>query len=280
MPGNDNKTDKNENVSISYKNFKGDFPVNKGTLGPEVFDITSLYNSSGQFTFDPGFTSTASCESAITYIDGNEGVLLHRGYSIEELAENGDFAEVCYLLLKGELPNTEALDKFNNSIINNMFLPEKTSKFFHGFEKNAHPMAIVCAVVASLSANYHNKLDINKEEHRSVIAHQLIGQIPTISAMAYKHNKGEDFVKPDLKLDYVSNFLHMMFSTNEKKFISNPVLTKAMSRIFILHADHEQNASTSTVRLEGSSGANPYACIAAGIASLWGPAHGGANEAV
>ncbi|MBL41593.1 MAG: citrate (Si)-synthase [Rhodospirillaceae bacterium] len=276
------KSSKENNVSaeLSGDGFSIKLPLVKGSLGPDVIDIRSLYKDTGKFTFDSGFTSTASCESQITFIDGDEGVLLHRGYSIEELAENGDYLEVCYLLLNGELPQKNELDSFKKTITYHTMIHDQMTDFFKGFRRAAHPMAVMCGVVGALSAFYHDSLDIDDPQHRVISANRLVAKMPTISAMAYKFSVGQPFIYPSNKLDYVSNFLHMMFSVPGEDFEQNDILTKAMSRIFILHADHEQNASTSTVRLAGSSGANPFACIAAGIASLWGPAHGGANEAV
>ncbi|PPR76910.1 MAG: Citrate synthase [Alphaproteobacteria bacterium MarineAlpha2_Bin1] len=270
----------NDSAVLSGDGFSINLPLLKGSLGPDVIDIRSLYKDTGKFTFDSGFTSTASCESQITFIDGDEGVLLHRGYSIEELAENGDYLEVCYLLLNSELPSKSELESFKKSITYHTMIHDQMTDFFKGFRRAAHPMAVMCGVVGALSAFYHDSLDIDDPQHRLISAHRLVAKMPTISAMAYKFSVGQPFIYPSNKLDYVSNFLHMMFSVPGEHFEQNQILTKAMSRIFILHADHEQNASTSTVRLAGSSGANPFACIAAGIASLWGPAHGGANEAV
>lgn len=267
-------------VTLSGDGFTTELPVITGSRGPEVIDIRALYKNTGRFTFDSGFTSTASCESSITFIDGDEGILLHRGYSIEELAENGDYLEVCYLLLNGNLPTPKELGEFKNTITYHTMVHDQMTYFFRGFRRDAHPMAVMCGVVGALSAFYHDSLDIDNPEHRKISAHRLISKMPTIASMAYKYSSGQPFIYPDNNLDYVSNFLHMMFSVPGEEFKHNPILTKAMARIFILHADHEQNASTSTVRLAGSSGANPFACIAAGIASLWGPAHGGANEAV
>lgn len=267
-------------ASISGDGFKLDLPVMSGSLGPDVLDIRKLFGTTGRFTYDPGFTSTASCESKITYIDGDEGVLLYRGYSIEQLAETADYLETCYLLLNGELPNKVAKEDFENTITYHTMVHEQLSYFFRGFRRDAHPMAIVCGVMGALSAFYHDSLDIENVEHRKISANRLIAKIPTIAAMAYKYSVGQPFIYPRNDLDYVSNFLHMMFSVPGEDFQQSDIITNAMARIFILHADHEQNASTSTVRLAGSSGANPFACIAAGIACLWGPAHGGANEAV
>ena len=256
-----------------------ELPVLSGTVGPDVIDVRGL-TATGRFTFDPGFMSTASCESKITYIDGDKGILLHRGYPIEQLAEKSDYLETCFLLLNGELPNAAEKEQFVNTIKNHTMVHEQLKNFFNGFRRDAHPMAIMCGVVGALSAFYHDSLDINDPYHREVSAMRLIAKMPTIAAMAYKYSTGQPIMYPRNDLNYAENFLHMMFNTPcEIKPIS-PVLAKAMDKIFILHADHEQNASTSTVRLAGSSGANPFACIAAGIAALWGPAHGGANEAV
>jgi citrate synthase len=271
---------KAETAKISGNGFELELPVMSGTLGPDVLDIRKLYGTTGRFTYDPGFTSTASCESKITYIDGDEGVLLYRGYSIEQLAETADYLETCYLLLYGELPNKAVKEEFEKTITYHTMVHEQLNNFFRGFRRDAHPMAIVCGVMGALSAFYHDSLDIEDPEHRKISAHRMIAKIPTIAAMAYKYSVGQPFVYPRNDLDYVSNFLHMMFSVPGEDFQQSEIFTNAMARIFILHADHEQNASTSTVRLAGSSGANPFACIAAGIASLWGPAHGGANEAV
>ncbi len=257
-----------------------DLPVMEGTEGPRVIDIRKLYAESGMFTYDPGFTSTASCESQITYIDGEKGILLHRGYSIEDLAEHCDFLEVCYLLLHGELPNAEELESFESTITNHTMVHEQLLNFFRGFRRDAHPMAIIVGVVGALSAFYHDSTDINDPMQRLIASHRLIAKLPTIAAMAYKYSIGQPFVYPRNDLNYAENFLHMTFSVPAEEYIVHPKVARAMDRIFILHADHEQNASTSTVRLSGSSGANPFACISAGISSLWGPAHGGANEAV
>ncbi len=257
-----------------------DFPVLSGTLGPDVIDIRKLYDSADHFTFDPGYTSTGACESKITYIDGDKGVLLHGGYPIEQLAEKSDFMDVCYLLLNGDLPNAAQKAAFEKSINLHTMVHEQLSHFFRGFRRDAHPMAIMCGVVGALSSFYHDSTDINDPRQRDISAIRLIAKMPTIAAMAYKYSVGQPFVYPRNELPFADNFLHMMFSVPCEEYKINPVLAKAMDRIFILHADHEQNASTSTVRLAGSSGANPFACIAAGIATLWGPAHGGANEAV
>ncbi len=257
-----------------------ELPVLDGSIGPKVIDVRKLYAETDFFTYDPGFTSTGSCESRITYIDGDEGILLYRGYPINELANNSDYTEVCYLLLYGELPSAEQKTKFAHDITYHTMLNEQINTFYQGFRRDSHPMAIMCGVVGALSAFYHDSLDINDPYHRMVASYRMIAKIPTIAAQAYKYSIGQPFVYPRNDLNYAENFLHMMFSTPAEDYEISPVLAKAMDRILILHADHEQNASTSTVRLAGSSGANPFACIAAGIASLWGPAHGGANEAV
>jgi citrate synthase len=256
------------------------FPILSGTTGPDVIDLRKLYDQTDHFTFDPGYTSTGSCESKITYIDGDAGVLLHRGYPIEQLAERSDFMEVAYLLLKGELPNGAQKADFEKNITYHTMVNEQLSAFFRGFRRDAHPMAIMCGVVGALSAFYHDSTDITDARQREIASYRLIAKMPTIAAMAYKYSVGQPFVYPRNNLKYADNFLNMMFSVPCEDYNISPVLAKAMDRILILHADHEQNASTSTVRLAGSSGANPFACIAAGIASLWGPAHGGANEAV
>ena len=257
-----------------------EYPVLDGSVGPQVVDIRSLYRETGLFTFDPGFMATASCESKITYIDGDEGMLMHRGYSIEDLAEHGDYLEVCYLLLNGELPTVDEKAGFEHSITMHTMVHEQLTHFFRGFRRDAHPMAIMVGVVGALSAFYHDSLDISDPHQRHVASIRLIAKMPTIAAMAYKYPLGQPFIYPRNNLGYVENFLNMVFAVPCEDHHVNPVLARAMARIFILHADHEQNASTSTVRLAGSSGANPFACIAAGIACLWGPAHGGANEAV
>jgi citrate synthase len=256
-----------------------ELPVISGSVGPDVIDIRSLYAKTGMFTYDPGFMSTASCRSAITYIDGDKGVLLYRGYPIEQLAMHCDFLEVCHLLLRGELPNGKEMKEFVKVIRNHTMVHDQLTRFYNGFRRDAHPMAILVGVVGALSAFYHDAMDISDQYHRDVSAHRLIAKLPTIVAMAYKYNQGQPFMYPRNDLDYAGNFMHMMFATPCEKYEPNPVLTRALDRILILHADHEQNASTSTVRLAGSSGANPFACISAGIACLWGPAHGGANEA-
>ena len=257
-----------------------DLPLMPGTVGPKVIDVRSLYGQTGHFTYDPGYTSTGSCESKITYIDGEEGVLLHRGYPIEELAEQSSFLELCYLLLNGELPSKAERTEFESIITNHTMVHEQLLTLYRGFRRDAHPMAIMCGVVGALSAFYHDSTDINDPRQRMIASHRLIAKVPTIAAMAYKYSVGQPFVYPRNDLTYAENFLHMMFSVPTEDYKISPVVSRAMDRIFILHADHEQNASTSTVRMAGSSGANPFACIAAGIASLWGPAHGGANEAV
>ncbi len=256
-----------------------EFPIHKGSIGPDVIDITKLYAQTKTFTFDPGFTSTASCHSAITYIDGDEGVLLYRGYPIEQLAEKGDFLETCYLLYYGELPNAAQRKQFDKNITYHTMVHEQITLFFRGFRRDAHPMAVMVATVGAMAAFYHDSTDINDARQREIASHRMIAKIPTIAAMAFKYSIGQPFVYPRNDLDYAGNFLRMCFAVPCEDYVVNPVLARAMDRIFTLHADHEQNASTSTVRLAGSSGANPFACIAAGIACLWGPAHGGANEA-
>jgi len=274
---------KNSNTFILTNNATGDsweLPVLEGSVGPDVIDVRRLYADTDHFTYDPGFTSTGSCESKITYIDGDEGVLLYRGYPIDQLADKSDYLETCYLLLYGELPNPEEKSKFVNDITHHTMLHEQFNAFFHGFRRDAHPMAVMCGVVGALSAFYHDSLDINDPHHRMVSSYRLIAKMPTIAAQAFKYSIGQPFIQPRNDLSFAENFLHMMFATPAEEYKVNKTLSKAMDRILILHADHEQNASTSTVRLAGSSGANPFACIAAGIASLWGPAHGGANEAV
>jgi citrate synthase len=256
-----------------------ELPVLSGTVGPDVVDIRALYAKTGTFTYDPGFMSTAACKSAITYIDGDSGVLLYRGYPIEQLAEKCDFLEVCYLLLKGELPTLAQKREWDTVIRKHTMVHEQLARFYSGFRRDAHPMAVMVGVVGALSAFYHDSVDITNPEHRDISAVRLLAKVPTIAAMSYKYNMGQPFMYPRNALGYVENFLHMMFGTPCEEYEPNPVLVRALDRILILHADHEQNASTSTVRLAGSSGANPFACIAAGIACLWGPAHGGANEA-
>ena len=257
-----------------------DFPINSGTVGPDVIDIRPLYSKTGKFTYDPGFMSTGSCASKITYIDGDKGVLMYRGYPIEQLAEHCNFLEVAYLILNGELPNRTQNEKFVLTIGKHTMVHEQLVRFYSGFRRDAHPMAVMCGVIGALSAFYHDSLDINDPHHREISAYRLIAKVPTITAMCYKYNMGQPFMYPRNSLSYVENFLYMMFGTPCEDYKPNPVLSRALDRILILHADHEQNASTSTVRLAGSSGANPFACMAAGVASLWGPAHGGANEAV
>jgi citrate synthase len=257
-----------------------DFPLLTGTIGPKVIDIRKLYAETGYFTYDPGYTATGSTESKITYIDGDEGVLLHRGYSIEDLAEKSDFMETCYLLLKGELPTKDQKSEFETTISRHTMVHEQLNYFFRGFRRDAHPMAIMCGVVGALSAFYHDSTDISDPQQRMIASYRLIAKMPTIAAMAYKFSIGQPFMYPRNDLKYAENFLYMMFGVPCEPFETNPIMASAMDKIFTLHADHEQNASTSTVRLAGSTGANPFACIAAGIASLWGPAHGGANEAV
>ena len=257
-----------------------EFPVIPGTTGPSVIDVRRLYAETGMFTYDPGFTSTGSAESAITFIDGEAGVLLHRGYSIEELAEKSDFLEVAYLLLHGDLPDAARKKEFSYNVTYHTMLHEQLTHLYRGFRRDAHPMAVLIGVVGAMSAFYHDSLDINDAREREIASHRLIAKMPTIAAMAYKYSIGQPFIYPRNELSYAENFLHMLFAVPAEDYKVNPVLARAIDRILILHADHEQNASTSTVRLAGSSGANPFACIAAGIASLWGPAHGGANEAV
>jgi len=258
---------------------KLEFPVLSGTIGPDVVDIRTLYGKSGVFTYDPGFLSTASCSSTITYIDGDAGVLLYRGYPIEQLAQHCDFLEVCYLLLHGELPDRKQKEEFVGIVTHHTMVHEQLARLYQGFRRDAHPMAVMVGVVGALSAFYHDALDISDPQHRTISAFRLIAKMPTIVAMSYKYSIGQPFVYPRNDHSFTGNFMRMMFAVPAEEYKVNDVLVRAMDRIFILHADHEQNASTSTVRLSGSSGANPYACIAAGIACLWGPAHGGANEA-
>ncbi len=257
-----------------------DFPVLSGSVGPDVIDIRPLYSKTGKFTYDPGFMSTASCRSTITYIDGDKGVLMYRGYPIEQLAEHCDFLEVAYLILYGELPNPQQKNEFVDTVTHHTMVNEQIVRFYSGFRRDAHPMAVLCGVIGALSAFYHDSLNINDPHSRDISAFRLIAKVPTVTAMSYKYNQGQPFMYPKNSLSYVENFLYMMFGTPCEEYKPNPVLTRAIDRILILHADHEQNASTSTVRVAGSSGANPFACISAGVASLWGPAHGGANEAV
>ncbi len=272
-------SDKKATLSFSDGTPSVEFPIQSGSVGPEVIDIRSLYAKTGKFTFDPGFMSTAACQSQITYIDGDKGELLYRGYPIEQLAVSCDYLETCYLLLNGELPTPQQKTDFVNRVTNHTMVHEQMTRFFQGFRRDAHPMAILVGCVGALSAFYHDSLDINNPEHRRVSAIRLIAKMPTLVAMAYKYSVGQPFMYPKNDLAYSGNFLRMMFGTPCADYKINPVIERAIDRILILHADHEQNASTSTVRLAGSSGANPFACIAAGIATLWGPAHGGANEA-
>jgi citrate synthase len=265
---------------LSYGDGKSvEFPVQSGSIGPDVIDIRTLYGKTGMFTYDPGFMSTASCSSTITYIDGDQGVLLYRGYPIEQLAVNCDFLEVCYLLLNGELPNAKQKKDFDDIVTHHTMVHEQLIRLYSGFRRDSHPMAVMVGVVGALSAFYHDSLDITNPAHREISAFRLVAKLPTIVAMAYKYSMGQPFMYPKNDLSYTANFMRMMFAVPAEEYRPNPVLVRALDRIFILHADHEQNASTSTVRLAGSSGANPFACIAAGIACLWGPAHGGANEA-
>jgi len=266
-------------ASITIGNNSHDYDALSGSVGPDVIDIRKLYANTGAFTYDPGFTSTASCRSEITYIDGDQGILLHRGYPIDQLAEQSSFMEVCYLMLNGDLPNGDELANFTRTITRHTMLHEQLATFYRGFRRDAHPMAIMCGVVGALSAFYHDSTDITDPKQRMIASHRLIAKMPTIAAMAYKYSVGQPFIYPKNDLSYTGNFLRMTFGVPAEDYVVNPIIEKALDRIFILHADHEQNASTSTVRLAGSSGANPFACIAAGIACLWGPAHGGANEA-
>ncbi|HCT26126.1 MAG TPA: citrate (Si)-synthase [Stenotrophomonas sp.] len=269
-------TDISANLVLGDK--KVDLAVKSGTIGPDVIDIGALYKQTGAFTYDPGFTSTASCESKITYIDGDAGILLHRGYPIEQLAEQGDFLETCYLLLYGELPTAAQKKDFDHRVTMHTMVHEQMSRFFTGFRRDAHPMAVMTGAVGALSAFYSDSLNVDDPKQREISAHRLIAKMPTIAARAFQYSQGRPFVTPRNELSYSENFLRMCFSVPAEDWVPNPVLTRAMDRIFILHADHEQNASTSTVRLAGSSGAHPFACIAAGIACLWGPSHGGANQ--
>ncbi len=280
MEDNYKKTVTNDTATLSVRGKSYELPIYGGSTGPEVIDISTLYRDTNMFTYDPGFTSTASCESTITYIDGDKGELLYRGYPIEQLADKSDFLEVAYLLLYGELPSKQQSTKFKNDITYHTMVHEQIVRFFGGFRRDAHPMAIMCGVVGAMSAFYHDSTDITDPAQRRIASNRLIAKIPTIAAMAYKYSVGQPFVYPRNDLNYSENFLYMTFGVpNCENYKVSPTLANAMDKIFILHADHEQNASTSTVRLAGSSGANPFACIAAGIASLWGPAHGGANEA-
>ena len=266
-------------ATLTINDKKIELPIHSPSAGPDVIDITKLYAEADVFTYDPGFTSTASCESTITYIAGAKGELLYRGYPIDQLAEQSHYLEVCYLLLYGELPSEIELVDFEARVTNHTMLHDQMNHLFRGFRRDAHPMAIMCGVVGALSAFYHDSTDVSDPEQREIASIRMIAKIPTIAAYAFKYSQGQPFVYPDNKLDYASNFLRMCFAVPTEEYVVNPILAKAMDRIFTLHADHEQNASTSTVRLAGSSGANPFACIAAGIACLWGPAHGGANEA-
>lgn len=272
-----NTSENTAQLSVDGKSH--DLAIRSGTCGPNVIDVTKIYRDTGHFTYDPGFTSTANCVSKITYIDGDKGVLLYRGYPIDQLAERSSFIETCYLLLHGELPTAEQHATFQRTIRNHTMLHEQMTRFYTGFRRDAHPMAIIVGVVGALSAFYHDSTDINDPEQRMIAVHRLIAKMPTIAAMAYKYSLGQPIIYPRNDLDYSANFLQMCFAIPCEPYEPNPVLSRALDRIFILHADHEQNASTSTVRLAGSSGANPFACIAAGVACLWGPAHGGANEA-
>ena len=274
------KNNKNFAKLLLPNNKTIELPIIEGTVGPQVIDISSLYKETGMFTYDPGFTSTGSCESKITYIDGERGMLLHRGYEIDYLASNHSFLETSYLLLYGNLPDKQKKDEFISAITTHTMLNEQISNFYKGFRDNAHPMAILCGVVGAMSAFYHDSTNIDNKEERKIASHRLIAKMPTIAAMAYKFSIGQPFVYPNNKLSYAENFLNMLFSVPAEDYKINNVFADALDKILILHADHEQNASTSTVRLAGSSGANPFACISAGIASLWGPSHGGANEAV
>jgi len=271
------ETTRTATLTIDDKSY--DLPILSPSQGPDVIDIRKLYGQAGVFTYDPGFTSTAACDSTITYIDGDEGILLHRGYPIDQLAEKSHYLEVCYLLLYGELPTAAQLEDFENRVTRHTMVHEQMHNFFRGFRRDAHPMATMVGVVGAMSAFYHDSTDISDPWQREVASIRLIAKLPTIAAMAYKYSIGQPFVYPRNDLDYASNFLRMCFAVPAEEYIPDPILSRAMDRIFTLHADHEQNASTSTVRLAGSSGANPFACIAAGIACLWGPAHGGANQA-
>jgi len=271
--------DKKAHLTVDGMEGTIELPVYSGTLGPDVIDVRPL-TGKGLFTYDPGFVSTAACDSSITFIDGGKGVLLHGGYPIDELAEKSDYMEVCFLLLNGELPTAEQKETFVKTVKSHTMVHEQLNHFYNSFRRDAHPMAIMCGVLGALSSFYHDSLDIDNEHHREVCAYRLIAKMPTIAAMCFKYSNGQPFMYPRNDLSYAGNFLQMMFGTPCEEYQVNPVLEKAMDRIFVLHADHEQNASTSTVRLAGSSGANPFACIASGIAALWGPAHGGANEAV
>ena len=274
----ESKVTSSGSATFSVNGKEVELPVLKGSVGPDVVDIRKLYGATDAFTYDPGFTSTASCESQITYIDGDKGVLLYRGYPIEQLAEHSSFLEVCYLLLNGELPTAHELESFTYTITHHTMVHDQFDRFFQGFRRDAHPMAIMVSAVGALSAFYHDSTNVHDPKQREISAHRMIAKVPTIAARAFKYAVGQPFVYPRNELGYAENFLRMCFSVPAEDYVINPVLAKAMDRIFILHADHEQNASTSTVRLAGSSGANPFACIAAGVACLWGPSHGGANE--
>jgi len=281
MPNDNPKhNDKRASIADQMTGTQFDLPIMEPVIGPRAVDVRKLYSDHGLFTYDPGFTSTASCESRITYIDGEKGILQHRGYPIEELAEKSDFLEVCYLLLYGELPTVAQKAEFTKNITYHTMLHEQIHTFYRGFRRDAHPMAVMVGVVGALSAFYHDSTNIDDPRQREIASHRLIAKMPTIASMAYKYSTGQPFIHPRNDLSYAENFLRMTFAVPAEDYVMNPVVAKAMDRFFILHADHEQNASTSTVRMAGSSGANPFACIAAGIASLWGPAHGGANEAV
>ncbi|MCD0415615.1 citrate synthase [Rhodopseudomonas sp. BR0M22] len=272
-------TTNNKTATLTVGNKNYDLPILTGTVGPDVIDIGKLYAQTGMFTYDPGFTSTASCQSKITYIDGDAGVLEYRGYPIEQLAEKGDFLETCYLLLYGELPTKAQKEDFDYRVTRHNMVHDQMSRFFNGFRRDAHPMAVMVASVGALAAFYHDSTDINDPQQRMVASIRMIAKVPTLAAMAYKYSVGQPFIYPKNSLGYAANFMRMCFATPCEEYVVNPVLANALDKIFTLHADHEQNASTSTVRIAGSSGANPFACIAAGIACLWGPAHGGANEA-
>jgi len=271
--------DAKPNATLTVDNKKVELAVRSGTIGPDVIDVANLYKDTGCFSYDPGFTSTANCKSSITYIDGDKGELLYRGYPIDQLAENTNFLAVCHLLLYGELPTNAEFINFRRTITNHTMVHEQMTRFFTGYRRDAHPMAVMVGTVGALSSFYHDSTDITDQEQREVASHRMIAKMPTIAAMTYKYSLGQPFIYPRNDLDYTSNFLQMCFAVPCEPYVVNPIISRALDRIFILHADHEQNASTSTVRLAGSSGANPFACIASGIACLWGPAHGGANEA-
>ena len=277
MGANGQSNTKTGTLTLGDKSYT--LPIYEGTIGPDVVDISKLYGQADVFTYDPGFTSTASCESKITYIDGDAGVLLYRGYPIEQLAEQGDFLETCYLLLYGELPTAAQKGEFDHIVTRHTMVHEQMTRFFQGFRRDAHPMAVMVGSVGALSAFYHDSTDISDPMQRDIASIRMIAKLPTLAAIAYKYSIGQPFVYPKNGIGYAANFLHMCYAVPCEEYKVNPVLARAMDRIFVLHADHEQNASTSTVRLSGSSGANPFACIAAGCACLWGPAHGGANEA-